>query len=134
MVVDASAVVAIMRMEPEAEVFLKAIADAQICVMSTVGFLEAAMVLAKGQDTAAIWPKLDRFLAESHIEIAPFDPEQSRLAREAFAKYGKGRHKAGLNLGDCAVYALAMARRMPLLFKGNDFPWTDVPMVLPPPH
>jgi ribonuclease VapC len=88
-------------------------------------------VLAKGTDVGLAWSPLDAFIAESEIEIVAFDSEQSRLAREAFAKFGKGRHKARLNLGDCAVYALATARELPLLFKGNDFSMTDVTVALP---
>jgi ribonuclease VapC len=125
MVVDTSAVIAILRLEPEAEAFLRIIAAYDGLIMSSVSALEAAMVLGRGQ-TQAEWSALDEFLVQSQIEIVTFDPEQSRLAREAFAKYGKGRHKAALNLGDCAAYALARARRMPLLFKGNDFSSTDV--------
>ncbi len=131
MVIDTSAIVAILRMEPEADVFLRAIVESRVSLMSSVSALEAAMVLAKGMDVGVAWSPLDAFIAESEIEIVAFDPEQSRLAREAFAKFGKGRHKAGLNLGDCAAYALATARGLPLLFKGNDFSQTDVIAALP---
>ena len=126
MVIDTSAVIATLRMEPEAEMFLRTIAAQETLLMSSVSALEAAMVLAKGLDETVAWQPLDEFIAASRIEIVAFDAEQSRLAREAFAKFGKGRHKAGLNLGDCTAYALAMSRGMPLLFKGNDFPLTDV--------
>ena len=126
MVIDTSAIIAILRMEPEADLFLRTIAGRETLLMSSVSALEAAMVLAKGLDESLAWAPLDQFIAASRIEIVAFDAEQSRLAREAFAKYGKGRHRAGLNLGDCTAYALAMSRGMPLLFKGNDFPLTDV--------
>jgi len=69
---------------------------------------------------------LDLFLATARIELVPFDATQARLAREAFRRFGKGRHPAGLNLGDCFSYALARAMNEPLLFKGNDFSRTDV--------
>lgn len=131
MVIDTSAVVAILRMEPEADLFLRTIASRETLLMSSVSALEAAMVLAKGLDESAAWQPLDDFIAASRIEIVAFDAEQSRLAREAFAKFGKGRHKASLNLGDCAAYALAMSRGMPLLFKGNDFSLTNVAMAVP---
>jgi ribonuclease VapC len=131
MVIDTSAVIAILRMEPEAELFLRTIAGRETLLMSSVSALEAAMVLAKGLDENLAWQPLDHFIAASRIEIVAFDADQSRLAREAFAKFGKGRHKAGLNLGDCTAYALAMSRSMPLLFKGNDFPLTDVAVALP---
>jgi ribonuclease VapC len=126
MVIDTSAIIAILRLEPESDAFLKVIARSETSVMSSVSALEAAMVLARGQDPAATWSVLDEFLRVSEIEVVPFDQEQSQLAREAFARFGKGRHKAELNLGDCAAYALAMTRQMPLLFKGNDFIFTDV--------
>jgi len=126
MVIDTSAVIAILRMEPEADLFLRTIANGETLLMSSVSALEAAMVLAKSLNEATAWQPLDEFIAASYIEIVPFDAEQSRLAREAFARFGKGRHKAGLNLGDCIAYALAMSRGMPLLFKGNDFSLTDV--------
>src|ERR1700733_10364960 len=116
MVIDTSAVIAILRMEPEAELFLRTIAAQEVLLMSSVSALEAAMVLAKGLDETVAWQPLDEFIAASRIEIVAFDAEQSRLAREAFAKFGKGRHKAGLNLGDCTAHALATSRGMPLLF------------------
>jgi ribonuclease VapC len=131
MVIDTSAIIAILRMEPEADRFLRTIATNETLLMSSISMLEAAMVLARGLETNLAWTPLDEFIAASRIEIMAFDAEQSRLAREAFAKFGKGRHKAGLNLGDCAAYALAMSRGMPLLFKGNDFPLTDVEVALP---
>jgi ribonuclease VapC len=131
MVIDTSAVIAILRMEPEADLFLRTIAAQEVLLMSSVSALEAAMVLAKGLDETVAWQPLDEFIAASRIEIVAFDTGQSRLAREAFAKFGKGRHGAGLNLGDCAAYALAMSCGMPLLFKGNDFPLTDVAVALP---
>ena len=125
MVVDTSAIIAILRMEPEADLFLRTISGQETLLMSSVSALEAAMVLAKGLDETLAWSPLDAFIGASRIEVIAFDTEQSRLAREAFAKFGKGRHKAGLNLGDCAAYALAKSRGMPLLFKGNDFSLTD---------
>ena len=131
MVIDTSAVIAILRMEPEADVFLRTIAASDVLLMSSVSALEAAMVLAKGLDETAAWAPLDTFIAAARIDVVPFDAEQSRSAREAFAKFGKGRRKAALNLGDCAAYALAMSRRMKLLFKGNDFSLTDVAVALP---
>jgi ribonuclease VapC len=131
MVIDTSAVIAILRLEPEAELFLRTITARDTLLMSSVSALEAAMVLAKGLDASLAWAPLDQFIAASRIEIVAFDQEQSRLAREAFAKFGKGRHKAGLNLGDCTAYALARSRGMPLLFKGNGFPLTDVAAAVP---
>jgi ribonuclease VapC len=88
--------------------------------------LEAAMVL-EGRFGTEATSKLDFFLHRAAIEAVPFDIEQLALARVAFRRYGKGRHKASLNFGDCVSYALAQWSGEPLLFKGNDFSATDVP-------
>ncbi len=125
-VVDSSALVAIMRGEPEAGRFLETIATADALLLSSVNYLETSMVLAGPKGEAAVWHPLEAFLARANIVVAPFDQEQARAAREAFLRFGKGRHPAALNFGDCAAYALAKARRAPLLFKGEDFPKTDI--------
>jgi ribonuclease VapC len=125
-VVDSSALVAIMRGEPEAALFLETIASADALLLSSVNYLETSMVLAGPKGDAAVWHPLEAFLARANIAVAPFDQEQARAAREAFLRFGKGRHPAALNFGDCAAYALAKARRAPLLFKGDDFPKTDI--------
>ena len=124
--IDTSALIAIFRLEPEADSFLKAIVRAQARIMSALSVLEASMVMSGGAKTASAFAPLDEFLAEAGIDIVPFDGPQALLARAAFLRFGKGRHKAALNLGDCASYALAMAKGAPLLFKGEDFPLTDV--------
>jgi ribonuclease VapC len=128
--IDTSALIAIFRLEPEADAFLKSIVQAEARVMSALSVLEVSMVMSGGAADSAVFEPLDEFLAEAGIEIVPFDAEQARLAREAFLRFGKGRHKAGLNLGDCASYALAMARSAALLFKGDDFSRTDVTAAL----
>jgi ribonuclease VapC len=128
--IETSALIAIFRLEPEADAFLKSIVQAEARVMSALSVLEASMVMSGGAADSAVFEPLDEFLAEAGIEIVPFDAEQARLAREAFLRFGKGRHKAGLNLGDCASYALAMARSAALLFKGDDFSRTDVTAAL----
>jgi ribonuclease VapC len=125
-VVDSSALVAIMRGEPEAGRFLEIIATADALLLSSVNYLETSMVLAGPKGEATVWRPLEAFLARANIVVAPFDQEQARAAREAFLRFGKGRHPAALNFGDCAAYALAKARRAPLLFKGEDFPKTDI--------
>jgi ribonuclease VapC len=125
-VIDTSAVIAILRLEAEADAFLRAVASANSCFISAVSALETAMVLAGAAAGPAVWEPLDELLATAEIEIVPFDGEQSRLARNAFTRFGKGRHAAGLNLGDCAAYALAASRTLPLLFKGGDFAKTDL--------
>ena len=84
------------------------------------------MVLAGRTGDAMTWAELDMLIAQAAMQVVPQDAELAEEARGAFLRYGKGRHPAGLNLGDCAAYALAKARGFPLLFKGNDFRNTDV--------
>lgn len=124
--IDTSAVIAILRLEAEADAFLRAMATAESCFMSAISALEIAMVLAGASGGAALLASLDELLTKAEVEIVPFDGEQSRLARDAFIRFGKGRHAAGLNLGDCAAYALAASRNLPLLFKGGGFAKTDL--------
>jgi ribonuclease VapC len=124
-VIDTSALIAIFRLEPEADSFIKAIVAARQRFMSALSVLEASMVMTGGARDASAFEPLDEFLNEAGIATVPFDGYQAQLARGAFLRYGKGRHKAALNLGDCASYALAMAKGAPLLFKGEDFPHTD---------
>lgn len=129
MVIDTSAVVAILRLEPEAGAFIDAIAGTLVRVMSAVSVQEASMVLAGRAFGPEAWAELDELIERARIEVAPYDGDQARAARAAFLRFGKGRHPAGLNFGDCASYALAQTRRMPLLFKGEDFARTDVARV-----
>ncbi len=125
-VVDSSALIAILRREPEADDLLRALAAADGCLLSSVSLLETSMVLAGRSGDQASWTDLDELLARAGVEIVPQDAAQTELARRSFLGYGKGRHPAGLNLGDCASYALARSRDLPLLFKGEDFPKTDL--------
>ncbi len=125
-VIDSSALIAILRREPEADSFLQVIATAEGCLLSWVSLLETSMVLAGRTGDAASWADLDALIARAGMQVLAQDEELAQEAREAFLRYGKGRHPAGLNLGDCASYALAKARSLPLLFKGNDFPKTDL--------
>lgn len=126
MVVDSSVVIAIFEEEEDAMTFADAIASGEGLGMSAVNVHDTAIVLHSRRGVENIedfW----RFLKVSNIEIAPFDADQARAASKAYARYGKGFHsKAKLNLADCAAYALAKSRAAPLLFKGNDFPHTDV--------
>jgi ribonuclease VapC len=125
MTLDTSAILAVMQGEAEAEEFLSLIDEAPRRVVSAVSVLEAAMVLEarRGDDAGA---DLDQFLQRASVETVAFDAEQLVLARRAFRRFGKGRHAAGLNFGDCASYALAQWTGEPLLFKGADFSATDV--------
>lgn len=123
---DTSALVAVLRREEEADDFLRLIAVANRCLLSTVSLLEVSMVLAGRTGDAASWQELDELIDAAGIEIVPQDAEQARIARTAFLRFGKGRHRASLNFGDCASYALAITNNVPLLFKGEDFPLTDI--------
>lgn len=125
MVVDASALLAILRAEPESRRFAEAIAAASRPTLSVVSFVEASMVLDARHGPAGT-DRLDRLLRESGMELAPVDIEQAQIAREAFRDFGRGRHPARLNFGDCFSYALARQRGEMLLFKGDDFTRTDM--------
>lgn len=127
MVIDSSALIAILHKEPEAAAFLHAIENATVRLISAVTKLEAGMVaLGRGVVGAETF---DRLLDAIDVTVVSFDNHHAAIARDAFARYGKGRHAAGLNFGDCAAYALAIAEAEPLLFKGTDFGATDVQVV-----
>ena len=125
-VVDSSALIAILRREPEADNFLHIIAEAEGCMLSSVTWLETSMVLAGRTGDAESWTELDALISRARIQIVVQDRELAEAARTAFLNYGRGRHPAALNLGDCASYALAKQRNLPLLFKGDDFARTDL--------
>jgi ribonuclease VapC len=124
-IVDSSALVAILRAEPEAAAFSRAIETATDCSMSPVNYVEAAIVIDAAGDAIAS-RKFDDFFRVSRIEVQTLTSKQAELARQAYRDFGKGRHKAGLNFGDCFAYALAKEMDEPLLFKGQDFRHTDV--------
>ena len=129
MIVDASALVAIVRDEPEAERFIDLIAGDQRPAMSAATWLEAAIVIDGRRDPVAS-ASVEQLVATLEIEISPFTVEQAKLARDAYRLFGKGSgHPARLNLGDCFSYALASERQQPLLFKGTDFRLTDLSVV-----
>jgi ribonuclease VapC len=125
-VVDSSALLAILFNEPEKQAFETIVTGQERCVMSAVNGHETACVLRARhgqQGVARLW----QFLTDCDLEIVPFDQAQMRAAAAAFDRYGKGIDpKAALNLADCAAYALAITLHAPLLFKGNDFAATDV--------
>ena len=124
--VDTSAIVAILRNEPEKDRFVDALLAASSRFMSAVSLQEAGMVIAGRFGNDTIWEPLDALLARLDVEIVAHDVTLARIAREAFLRFGKGRHPAQLNFGDCAAYALAQANGLPLLFKGGDFSKTDI--------
>ena len=125
MIVDTSAVLAVLFGEPDAERYERAIAGASRCRMSVASLLEAAIVL-ESRSGAAGGHELDVFVERALIELAPVTAEHAQAARRAWRRFGKGNHPAGLNFGDCFTYALAEATREPLLFKGRDFALTDI--------
>lgn len=125
MIVDTSAMVAILYREPEAVLFTQLIHDAEFCRISVANYVELSMVV-EGQLGPDGMRQAEAFFRRASIAIAPLTLEHGELARQAFLDYGKGRHKAGLNFGDCFSYALAKASGEPLLFKGNDFALTDL--------
>lgn len=126
MIVDTSAVVAIVRDEDDAELFAAALARAGRATMSAATWVETTAVVDSACDAVAS-RRLDDLLAAAAIAIAALTPTQAAIARQAYRDYGKGSgHAAGLNLGDCFSYALARDTGEPLLFKGNDFAQTDL--------
>jgi ribonuclease VapC len=125
MVVDSSAVLAILFNEAERDRFSDALAAAGVRLMSSVNALEAAVVVSSRKGSSGAM-ELDLLLHRAEFEVVPFTADHFRLARDAYERYGKGRHPAGLNLGDCCAYALARHTGEALLFKGDDFTRTDV--------
>jgi ribonuclease VapC len=124
--IDTSAIIAILQLEPEAARFTRCIEEAGAACASAVSLQEALMVLAGRRGDTAAWAPLDRMIRDLELEIVTYDAELARIASEAFLRFGKGRHPARLNCGDCASYALAKKYNMPLLFKGGDFAKTDI--------
>ncbi|WP_113737928.1 type II toxin-antitoxin system VapC family toxin [Rhizobiales bacterium] len=125
MVIDTSAIVAIAFNEPEAETYEQKVVDAPRRFISAATILELAIVIEArlGEAGAA---ELDLWLYKAGVEIVAVDAEQIAVARRAWRSYGKGRHPACLNYGDCFSYALAKTRNEPLLYKGDDFSRTDI--------
>lgn len=125
MVIDSSALAAIILEEPDASVYVSAIANSASRLLSAATFVEVSLVLMRRRRPDPT-PVLDNLIGQLRISIVPVDQEQALLAREAFRRYGKGRDKAGLNFGDCFSYALARQTGEPLLYKGGDFSQTDI--------
>jgi len=125
MILDTSSLVAILFDEPEATVFTEIIHSADRCLISAGTFLELTIVV-ESQIGPAGSRQCDSFLRRAGVHLEPFTVEQAHVARQAFLDFGKGRHPAGLNFGDCFAYALAKITGEPLLFKGADFIKTDI--------
>jgi ribonuclease VapC len=126
MVIDTSAVMAILQDEHERRSFTEAIEEADSRRMSTASFVETSIVVETRYGTDGVGD-LDLFLSRADIELVPVDAGQALVARRALTSFGKGRHPAGLNYGDCFSYALAKTLGEPLLYKGDDFAGTDIP-------
>ena len=125
MIVDSSAVLAVLYREADAERYERAIAASPNCRMSIANMLEASIVL-EGRGGVTAGHELDVFLESAAIELAPVTVEHAEAARRAWGRFGKGNHPAALNFGDCFAYALASVAGEPLLFKGEDFSQTDI--------
>ncbi len=131
MIIDSSAIVAIVRNEPEAQRFKEIIGGSPVSRMSAAGYLETGIAVDRWRDPG-LSRRLDDFISAARIMIEPVTEAQARIAREAYRDYGKGSgHPAGLNFGDCFAYALARDKMEPLLYKGDDFSRTDVRPALP---
>lgn len=128
MLIDTSAILAILQREPERRSFLEAIEAAASVRMSVASFVESSIVIESRYGPEGLHD-LDRFISRAGIELISMDEEQGQLARSAFSRFGKGRHRAGLNYGDCFSYAAAIAQGEPLLSKGDHFIHTDVPIL-----
>lgn len=124
-VVDTSALIAILEGEPEAPDLVQALTSYDAPLLSAASLIEAGVVLTKRHGRKAV-EKLGALIEAAGIDVEPVTPEQASTAIEAFARFGKGLHKAGLNYGDCFAYALAKTNGLPLLFKGDAFTHTDL--------
>ena len=127
MIIDASALLAVLLEEPEAQDFVALLAQSPASRMSAVNYLEAAIQIDQHNSVVAT-QAFDAFVDMSGIVIEPITISQTRIARRAYAQFGKGKHRASLNFGDVFAYALAKERGEPLLYKGNDFVHTDIEM------
>lgn len=125
MIIDTSALVAILYREPEAAHFTRIIRAADSCRISVANHLELAIVVENQLGPEGM-RQAETYMRRAGVTIEPVTVEHGALARQAFLDFGKGRHKASLNFGDCFAYALAKASDEPLLFKGNDFTLTDI--------
>jgi ribonuclease VapC len=130
MVVDTSALLAVLLGELEAEEFARLIAGDPRSLVSAFSVLETAVVLLARKGLGGP-PMLDALIQTARLQTVSLSADQASIARAAYARFGKGRHPAGLNLGDCCSYALARTSGEPLLFKGSDFAQTDIPSARP---
>lgn len=132
MIIDSSALIAVLLNEANAVRFARAIEDGSPRLVSAASLLETSIVIESRKGEAG-GRELDLLLYRAGIEIVAVDPEQAEIARIAWRRFGKGRYPGGLNYGDCFSYALAKSRQLPLLFQGEDFSQTDIDKVALPP-
>jgi ribonuclease VapC len=125
MIVDSSTIIAVLRDEPDAAAIVEALRRALIRRVSAVTYVEAAVV-ADNNRNPVLSRRFDDLIRDAQMLVETVTVRQAEIARQAYRDFGKGRHKAGLNFGDCFAYALAKEMDEPLLFKGNDFRHTDV--------
>jgi len=125
MIVDTSAIIAVLRNEPDAVAIGEAMQRSQVCRLSAVTYVEAGVVTDSNRNPV-LSRRLDDLIRDVRMRIETVTPQQAQIARQAYRDFGKGRHKAGLNFGDCFAYALAKDLDEPLLFKGIDFTHTDI--------
>jgi ribonuclease VapC len=126
MIVDTSALIAILKNEPESQAFSEAIEAAKVVRLSAASYLESKIVIGRYKDPI-LMARLEEILENPGLEIEPVTVAQAKIAWEAYRDYGKGSgHRAGLNFGDCLSYALAREKREPMLYKGDDFVHTDI--------
>ena len=130
MILDTSSLIAILADEPDCELYIQAISRAPRCRISAGNFLELSIAV-EGQFGADVLRQCDALFRRAGIVIEPVTVEQVHVALQAFHDFGKGRHAAALNFGDCFAYALAKVAGEPLLFKGDDFKKTDIASALP---
>lgn len=128
MIVDASALCAILFREPERERFIDVIGRASTLFISPIQFWEVSVAVEQRRDGG--FAATEQLVVQSRIGVASIGGREATLAFDAWSRFGKGRHPAGLNLGDCFAYALAKSRDMPLLYKGDDFARTDITSIL----
>lgn len=130
MIVDTSAVIAMLRNEPDSQIFAAALYQATTRSISAANYVEVGIIIDVDRDPV-VSRRIDEFLEETSIKVIAVTPEHAKIAREAYRDFGRGSgHPARLNYGDCFAYALAKATRAPLLFKGNDFSRTDIESAL----
>ena len=126
MIVDSSALVAILKSEPDWRRFAQALDSAETARLSAATYVEISVVVQRLKDPA-LESEIDDLIERFEIEIEPLTAQQARIARRAYRDYGKGSgHPANLNFGDCFSYALAREKREPILYKGDDFVYTDL--------